>query len=202
MSPHRARSLWLLGMLLAGGLLGSGCSTAPSTRLYILTSLAPSAAAPTATPPGLAIGVGPVQLPQYTNRPGMVTADHGQELHSADFAQWAEPLRDNFVRVLAENLSLLLATERVALFPWKNPLPLDYQIIVEVIHFLGTTGGEVTLVALWSVIGKDGKAVLVSRKTSVREVTSSPDYDALAAAMSRAVAALSHDIASTIRTLP
>jgi uncharacterized lipoprotein YmbA len=143
-----------------------------------------------------------VQLPQYTSRPAIVTADSGQELHSAAFAQWAEPLQDNFVRVLAENLSLLLATDRVALFPWKSPLRLDYQIIVEVTHFLGKAGGDVSLMALWSVIGKDGKAVLVSKKASFREPTASQEYTALAAAMSRAVAALSRDIAGTITTLP
>lgn len=202
MMPRGRIPFWLLCLLTAGGVLGSGCSATPPTRLYILTSLPPPAAPLALHTPGLAIGVGPVQLPRYTNRPGIVTADSGHELHSADFVQWAEPLQDNFVRVLAENLSVLLATDRVVLFPWKNPLPLDYQIIVEVTHFLGKTGGEVSLVALWSVIGKDGKGVLLSKKASFREVAAAQEYDALAAAMSRAVAALSRDIADTISTLP
>lgn len=202
MMPHRGIPALLLCLLAATGLVCIGCATEPATRLYVLTPLTQQGSTlHTANTQGLAIGVGPVQLPQYTNRPAIVTEDSSYELHSAASAHWAEPLQDNFVRVLAENLSQLLATDRVALFPWNNPLPLDYQIIVEVTHFLGKTGGDVSLVALWSVIGKDGKAVLVSKKARFREPTASQEYAALAAAMSRAVAALSRDIAGTITTL-
>jgi hypothetical protein len=37
-----------------------------------------------------------------------------------EFDQWAAPLQDTFVRVLAENLSLLLGTDRVLLHPWPR----------------------------------------------------------------------------------
>jgi uncharacterized lipoprotein YmbA len=106
-------------------------------------------------------------------------------------------LRDGLTRVLADNLSLLLATERVAIFPWKSFIP-EYQVVVDVIHLLGQPGGEVSLVALWSILGKQGQEVRVSKKSSFREPTGGPDYAALAAAMSRAVAALSRDIAAAI----
>ncbi len=115
--------------------------------------------------------------------------------------QWAEPLQDGFTRVLAENLSLLLATDRVALFPWKTFAP-EYQVVVEVTHFLGQTGGEVSLVALWSILNKDGREALVSKKSSCRESTGSSEYEALAAAMSRTVVALSRDIATALLALP
>jgi hypothetical protein len=149
----------------------------------------------------VAIGVGPIELPPYANRLQMVTGNTSYELHAAAFEQWAEPLRESFLRVLAENLSLLLATDRVALFPWKGPILIEYQVIVEVTHFLGEMGGETSLVALWSIVGKDGREVLVSQKSSFREPTGSQGYEDLAAAMSRTVAALSHDIAAAIATL-
>jgi hypothetical protein len=180
-----------------------GCSFArqQATRLYVLTTLpATEAVPPSGVTPGLAVVVGPVELPQYVNRPQIVTGNTSNELRHAAFAQWAEPLADNFARVLAENLSLLLGTDRVAVFPWKGPLPMEYQVMVEVTRFLGEPGGEVSLVALWSVIGKDGKEVVVSKKSSFSESSKSQDYEALAAAMSRAVAALSRDIATAIAT--
>ncbi len=42
----------------------------------------------------------------------------GNALRLAEFDQWAAPLGDNFTRVLAENLVMLIPTERVAIFPW------------------------------------------------------------------------------------
>jgi uncharacterized lipoprotein YmbA len=87
------------------------------------------------------------------------------------------------------------------LFPWKGPALIEYQVIVEVTHFLGELGGETSLVALWSVVGQNGTEVLASQKSSFREPTGSQGYEELAAAMSRTVAALSHDIAAAIATL-
>lgn len=178
----------------------SSCSNGVPTRLYVLTPL--TRVEPVAQAPGMrevTIGVGPVEVPQYTRRAEIVTGYDSPELQSAASAEWAEPVRDGFTRVLADNLSLLLATERVALFPWKSFVP-EYQVVVDVIHFLGQPGGDVSLVALWSIMGKQG--VLVSKKSSFREPTGGQDYAVLAAAMSRTVAALSRDIAAALTALP
>ena len=180
----------------------SGCSTpAVPTRLYVLTPL--TQVEPASRAPGVGdvtIGVGPVEVPQYVNRPEIVTGRDSPVLQSAALAEWAEPLRDGFTRVLAENLSLLLATERVAIFPWQSGV-LEYQVVVHVIQFLGQPGGDVALVAFWSLLGKQGQEVL-SKKSSFREPTGGQDYEALAAAMSRTVAALSRAIAVAISALP
>jgi uncharacterized protein len=201
MSHRRSMLFILLATLAISTLIVNGCSTGPPARLYVLTSLPRAESVPPATGGReLSIGVGPVELPQYVDRPQIVTGQESSELHSATSAQWAEPLQDGFTRVLAENLSLLLATDRVALFPWKTFIP-EYQVVVEVTHFLGQTG-EVSLVALWSILTKDGREALVSKKSSFRESTGSSEYEALAAAMSRTVAALSRDIATALLVLP
>lgn len=175
----------------------------PPTQLYILTAL-PRTEAALSAPRGqeISIGVGPVSLPQYVNRRQIVTGNTRNELYRASFAQWAEPLEDNLTRVLAENLSVLLSTARVIPFPWQGFAPIDYQVVVGVTRFLGEPGGEVSLEALWSIVGTDGRSVVVSRQSSVREQAGGQDYEALAAAMSRAVAALSRDIAEAIAALP
>ena len=200
---HRHSALFVLLVALAvSTLVVSGCSTGPPTRLYVLTSLPRAESGPLAAGGRqMSIGVGPVELPQYVNRPQIVTGQQSSELQSAASAQWAEPLQDGFTRVLAENLSLLLTTDRVAIFPWKTFVP-EYQVVVEVTHFLGQTGGEVSLVALWSILNKDGREAPVSKKSSFRESTGSSEYEALAAAMSRNVAALSRDIAAALLALP
>jgi len=180
----------------------SSCSTtALPRRLYVLTSLTQTE--PVSRVPGtrdVAIGVGPVELPQYVNRSEIVTGRDSPVLQSAAVAEWAEPLRDGFTRVLAENLSLLLATDRVVMFPWQSGIP-EYQVVVNVLQFLGQPGGDVTLVAFWSLLGRQGQE-LVSKKLNFREPTGGQDYEALAAAMSRAVAALSRDIAAALSALP
>jgi uncharacterized lipoprotein YmbA len=190
--------------LIVTSLLVISCSLGKQsspTRLYTLTALTREGDPQPAGGQGLAIGVGPVELPEYVNRPQIVTGGSENELHRAEFEQWAEPLETNFTRVLAANLATLLRTDRVAMFPWQGPVPLDYQVVVEVTHFLGNPNGSVSLVALWRVLGKDGRATLVSRQSTFTEAAGSQEYGALAAALSRTVASLSRDIATTITTL-
>src|SRR5262245_17786932 len=185
------------------GVVLSGCfGQQQPTRLYVLTPL-PRAerAGPDAGSRGMAIGVGPVELPQYTNRQQIVTGNQSYQLHPSTFDEWAEPLRDNFLRVLADNLSILLATDRVMLFPWKGPMAIEYQVVVDVTHFLGEVGGETSLVALWSIVGKNGQEVLLSQKSTLRESTGSQGYAALAEAMSHSLGTLSREIAAAITTL-
>src|SRR3954454_16512640 len=78
----------------------AGCSLRgqpPPTHLYVLTALPQSERAAT---PGIAssdiLGVGPVTLPQYTDRAQIVTGSTNPELNRAPFEQWAEPLDTNF----------------------------------------------------------------------------------------------------------
>lgn len=199
---RRLALVWLLAFVMCAA---AGCSLGRQqpTRFYNLTAASRTDTLSLTSPSrSLAIGVGPVELPQYTNRPQIVTGGQSTELHPAQFAHWAEPLRENFTRVLAENLSTLLTTDRVMLYPWKGPMAMDYQIIVEVTQFLGEPGGVASLAALWSVVGKNGKEVLVSKKSVLNESIRSQDYEAFAATMSKLVTSLSREIAGTLAQLP
>ena len=202
------RSLFsLFVLLLVAFSLGAleGCSLRrdpPPTRLYVLTALPQSerAATPGVTSSDI-LGVGPVTLPQYTDRAQIVTGATSPELNRSPFAQWAEPLEANFARVLTDNLSVLLATDQIMTFPWHGLTSPTYQVIIDVTTFLGEPGQQASLEARWSVIGKNGKEVVVRKKSSFSEPLGTADYQALAAGLSRTVAQLSREIATTITAL-
>jgi uncharacterized lipoprotein YmbA len=150
----------------------------------------------------LTIGVGPIELPGYLDRLEIVTRTSSNEIEFTDFDFWADSLQENFGRVLIENLSILLPTEQILLFPRLKPIPFDYQIAMEVIRFDGALGGETTLIARWVVFGAKEKKMLFVRKSSIAEPAKAKGYEALVAAQSRAVENLSREIAEAIRTLP
>ncbi|HWP58919.1 MAG TPA: PqiC family protein [Candidatus Acidoferrales bacterium] len=203
MTSAERPSAWLilLAVLALAGCVFAQRDSRPA-QLYVLTPIPPSGSYPERGARGPAIWVGPITLPQYTNRPQIVTGNTGPELRRAFSAVWAEPLQDNVARVLAENLSLLLSSDRVAIFPWTSPVPLDYQITVDVTNFLGEPGGEVSLTALWKVLGKNGKEVLASKKSTFTQASKSKDYDGFVSAMSQNLASLSREIAAAISQLP
>jgi uncharacterized lipoprotein YmbA len=190
-----------LGMLL---MISVGCvtgTTAPS-RFYVLSAM-PSSAEQTQdfTERCLAIGIGPVEVAQYLDRPQIVTRVSPNELKLGEFDKWAEPLKDNVIRVLAENLSALLCTDPIAVFPWRGSTLVDYRVEVEVLLLDGKLGENALLVARWAIVDEDKKSMLLNRKSSFSEPTGGQGYEAFVSAQSRVLAALSKEIAQAIKTV-
>jgi uncharacterized lipoprotein YmbA len=150
---------------------------------------------------GPAIGLGPLTLPKYVDRPQIVTRTSPYELNFAEFNRWAEPLGVNFLRAMAEDLSRQIPTDRIALFPWPSGTLIDYQVTVDVTEFYVQTEGQSSLVALWSIFKREGKEALVSQKSRFRAPAGTKDYGAMVAAMSHTVAELGREIATALRTL-
>ncbi|UCF93534.1 MAG: membrane integrity-associated transporter subunit PqiC [Desulfobacterales bacterium] len=190
-------------LLVGGGCLNLGQGSSPPTRFFVLNSLYSfeKHLTPIANLPDITIGVGPIALPQYLDRPQIVTRDSQNEIQMAEFAQWAGPLKENFASVLAENLSILLATQRIESFPWNRALPIDYQIAVEVTRFEGVPGKNALLRARWTILDQDGKTVLIKRQSILNEPTGDDQIAALVEAESRTVANLSREIAAAIKNL-
>ncbi len=181
----------LLATLLCG--MG-GCVDSPATRLYLLTP-ATTGNRRVAEERALSIGIGPVDLPPFLDRPEIVTRRGPAQIERAEFDRWAEPLADSVPRVLASDLAAQLGTDRVAVLPWEASGGFQYQVVVDVARFDGVMGKQVVLDARWRVLGTDGRELVV-RRSLLTEATDGASYPALVTSMSRALGALSQEIAS------
>lgn len=182
--------------ILTGTLGLSGCATTKPTSFYMLQPIAtvPADTMRVSTTTPVALGVGPVELPHYTDRPEIVTRGDGNRLDMAEFSQWGEPLDDNVTRVLAENLSMLLPTQKAEVFPWKRAADIDYQVTVEVSRFDATLGGDAVLAARWQIRDDRTGKEIVARKSSFTFPSVTSDHVGAVAAMNRALDALSVEI--------
>ena len=177
-------------------MISSGCGSSP-TRFYALSAL-PQAAGATSgiVRSGPMLGIGPVSVPERLNRPEIVTWLNENRLNLAEFDRWAAPLQDSITRVLAENLSVLLPTDRAAVFPWPSDFPIDYEVRVDVSRLDGTLGRDCSLIAQWSVLRRGDKQTKGGRSSHLEPA--GDNYTTLVAAYSRLVAALSRDIAAVL----
>jgi len=197
---HRLLPAWVLAIL-GVVLLGlHGCASSPPTRLYVLPSLTGAETAPPAAQRDLTIGVGPVTLHPYLDRPQIVTRASRARLILGEFDQWGAPLRDSVTRALAENLSLLVPTDRVVLHPWARTTVPDYQVTVEVLQFDAGPGGEVILAARWQILNADEKELMM-RKSHLTAAAGGHEYEATVTAMGHTLDALSRDIAAALLTI-
>lgn len=190
--------LRLLGFL-AAAMLALGCLAPGVERAPRLYSLDPVVPFPESPKTDLALGVGPVSLPERLDRPQILTRSSRYEVEIAELERWAEPLDKSFARVLAENLSRAIPTDRISMYPWSRKTPVDVQVAVVVTRFEAEPDGFVTLATRWRLIGSGGGELRAQQSDRYREAAGSSTEE-LVAAMSRTVGAFSRDVASALRS--
>jgi len=196
MKPSRLIVTILLTVMLSLG----ACGTTPPTKFFLLSPLPATETTAASGDHQLRLGVGPINLPEYLDRPQIVTREADTEMRLADDHRWAEPLKENFAHVLGENLSRLLGTGQVHEFPWSPAQPIDYQIVVNVIRFESDASGKVSLVARWDIRGGHDKPLLASRRSDISVPVQNPaSYESIVSASSRALAQLSREIGAAIK---
>jgi uncharacterized lipoprotein YmbA len=189
------RAFWfLLAILVMGGCLGSRPS-----RYYLLTST--SFTAEKSESRFLKIGINTIKFPDYLQRAPIVTNLSENQLNLAEFDRWAEPLSENFTRIMAENLVKLIPTDYVSVFPWVGFTDFDYQLTLEIRQFQLHTPSPVILVAYWQIMGKDQVIIMENQRSEIKTPVKATDYDTIVSAMSQSVEILSKEIADSINAL-
>jgi hypothetical protein len=194
-------------ILLAFSYLMAGCTfiggTQQPTKNYVLNSLYSEEIETQAVADLNDIGilVGPIRMALYLDRSDIVIRDGQNQIRLAEFSQWAGPLQENFSRVLAENLSVLLATNSVGIFPGTRAMLFDFNVTVNVTRFDGIPGEKADLRARWGILDKNRKKMLFENHSVLSQPTKDDSMEALIAAESRTLADLSREIAEAIKTL-
>jgi uncharacterized lipoprotein YmbA len=190
-------------------ILAAGCTVlAPQpdhAKFFILTPVSDSVGTDlkraSATPGApLTIGVGPVNFPGYLRHVAVVTRVGPNQIDLSDVKRWAEPLDQNFTRVLSENLAILLDAQRIEKYPWSLRTKVNYQIEVDVQQFETTSDGATQLIASWIIRNGQSSKILYASKTT-SEALAGPDEASASAALSSDLARLSREIASRITEL-
>lgn len=194
----RAVRLGLAVVLVTALCVSAGCrlpggKSAP-TRYWVLDSIEGE---PQPLEGGLAVGVGPVELPAYLSRNEVVTRSGPNQLVVSSLDLWGQPLDANFADVLGRNLELLVPGVGTVTFPWKGPNQPQVRVAVIVKRFEVADEKSARLEATWSVTGAGGRALGTGSWVG-DEPVQGQDQAAQIAAMSRALAALSREIAKPV----
>ena len=182
-------------MALACGLLFlAGCFGGPSppARFYTLTQVETSSGAVAPSPEKLLV-VGPVTIPDYLDRPQIVTRSGTNELVIAEFNRWGGFLGNDISRALVAELSTRLGPSGFTVLP-RQAIPhtafkTGYRAPVDIARFDGILGKEVVLNATWRLLMKQGlnEQPLLSKEITIIEPAGGGSYEDLVAAMARAL---------------
>lgn len=148
---------------------------------------------------GPLLGLGPVRIPAYLDRPQIVTATSGQEYRLSEDHRWAERLDDNIARVSAQNLSALIPSDRILMHPWAREPKPDVQLAISIQEMHVDPTGEVHMTALWSL--RRGRDDVTNHKFSCRLPASTTDYGQMVEVESQCLLRLNRDMAAAIKKL-
>jgi len=187
----------LLALPLAGCLGGA----TPGPHYYTLSPAAAEDAPPLAARPELGLVLGQIDLPRYLDRAEMVTrsGEHGLEVWNRE--RWGGSLRTDIARVVADDLSQLLGTSRIAVYPAEARFPVSYRLLLELLEFGSAPGFPVVLRVRWTIAGADGGAIAVGQ-TSLVQAPASPSWEDYVAAHSAALGVVTHELAERLAALP
>jgi uncharacterized protein len=183
-------------LVLLAGILAA-CSSPPSN--YYVLSAQPDPVRP--MPAGFArttVAIGAIMLPGALDRPQIARRLGPNQLDYTEYDRWAGPLDEMIRRVLAADLRSRLP-EGTVLIDNGSLASADLTIAIDIRSFDADKSGRVTLNASWEILNKNTKVVGIPSDAIIVESPAGSDTAAVAATMSRAVAALAGNIGSDIR---
>jgi uncharacterized lipoprotein YmbA len=179
----------------------AGCASSPSARFYTLNPISPQEPkhnSPAVTNP-VSISIAPVEIPDYLDRPQIVTRDGRNELNLAEFERWAGSLSDSIAAVLAENLSQLVGSDQVYVYPRIRAEKADYNLVLRVLRLDCTLGDQVLLKAQWTLFAGPDRKDIATRVSTYTERLGDKKYETMVAAVGRTLEQVSREI---VREIP
>lgn len=187
-------------------LLQFGCGSTKPSRFYLLTPVSnpESEMVKSGGHSEISVGIGVLKFPDHLLRPQIVIQTASNKIDYAEYDRWAEPLDDNFARVMAENLSKMIPSESVYIYPWRSTVNVQYQINFEVVRFSQGPDKSVILVVFWSIFDNATARQLLRQKTTLSQPGpgSEPvNYGSVVEAMSLLVEKLSLQVVSELKSI-
>jgi len=194
------KSACLILALALGGCVAM--SNSPTPRFYALQAMDESYAGEKfKIPASVIIGIGPVKIPEYQNRPQIVTQDTNNLITFAQFDRWGETLDFALPRLLAANLSVILPGATLEISPWNLDMPVKYQVIMDVVRLESRLDKDLSFTVQWSVIDLGNKKMIFTKKSEFSQPIEPHNYSGLVKTLSMECASLSGEIAKTLSDL-
>lgn len=178
-----------------------GCSVLEpkpdGSRYFLLRSLAEAPTGPALS--DVVLGLGPVTVPDYLDRPEMIDLVDLYEVRYSAQNRWIEPLGTQVHRTLGENLDAMLEPDAILPHPWFAADGVDLQIEVAFGVIRLDTEGRWVGDAAWAVRDASTRVALERSDFDFELGQDSIPPQEIAGAFSAELQRLSTEIAEAIR---
>jgi uncharacterized lipoprotein YmbA len=183
----------------------SGCISIPNSptpRFYVLSSIDKDQTGQKLNISSeVIIGIGPVKILEYQNRPQIVTQSQEKMLKFAQFDRWGESLNVGVARLIREDLTVMLPGAKFTLYPWNPSTVVKYRVVVEIVQLDSDLDRDMVFVAQWLIVDAKNTKTVIIKRSEFRQAIIPQNYSGLTKTLSSACASISSDIAQALATL-
>lgn len=180
----------------------AGCASSRPSRFFVLP-MPPEMSTDdevNLSDPRYRVGILPVELSAYLDRPQIVTRISEEEISVDEFNRWAAPLADGIAEAMSRRMLTKLPDTDIDIRPWPDSKRFDYQVDVAIGRLDGTPGISSRLDAEWTVIrGRNADDIVAKQISRYEAEMTDKSCAALLRSMSSLVTMLSDDISDAIK---
>lgn len=172
----------------------SACGTSPPTHFY---ALSPPAGDRIDKTDHVVVGVGPLLVADYLQRPQIVLRDANSQLRLGEFDRWAELPDRAITRWLVLDIDRQFA--RGTVVESAGTGAMDYRVRGQILQWDVDATSRATLVAQWEIVDRDGKAIVRWRTSRFNAtVGDANDYSAVVGGLNATLSDFADEIAGTL----
>jgi hypothetical protein len=172
------------------------CGPTPKTYYYLLQ---PTENTDTMSAKAYSVGIGPIAVAEYLQRPQMITTEDNK-INYSDFQRWGEPLDKAFTRVIAMNLAASLNNNNIIPFPWRSDEIPEIRVRI-IVTELNRVGDQASLTVRWNVNASGDPTKEIQNLETFKVEAKKDGYENLAKAYSELLGKLSVVLAENINRL-
>lgn len=177
-------------IIIVASYLLAACQQSPQKQYYLLS--APTETIEKTGVISQSIGLGPIKLPDYLQRPQMIRHHGDTTLDMANNHYWAERLDKGIARVLGLHLTQYDHSRIILPFPWRND-SRPSQSLRLYIHELKFINGNAKINATWELVDTVQQHKL-SQQHFIRQVNAGNNAEGMAIAYSQLFAELAKEM--------
>ena len=146
------RLLSLTLLLLCSACIQIGSDPQP-THYYLLESIASDTDSISRNKFNIDIEL--TKFPEYLDKQQIATSNTINVIEFSENHRWAEPLQENLIFTIRENITLRLPNANIAVRPWETTGKDAFKIKLLVNKFSGKLGDEAVIDIRWSIVKDD-----------------------------------------------
>jgi len=141
--------------------------------------------------------INPIKFPEYLDRPQLIIRDNDYKLQLSENHRWAEPLKNEFFRVLMENINNRLAPGHAVNYSELNSVNPAIHVSIEVLQLDVSIDNQAVLSVKW-ILNKDKTIKRYKHQYTI--AVTNKNYQSRVEAQSKTVSLFADQLVKTMAT--